>query len=418
LSCKTKTKLDRPSGDVPNSALFLLALTMILTQPHISRADASFEDFDRRANTGEPMSVVFFGGSLTWGANSSDPQSTSYRALMGQYLRSKYPKTSFTFHDAAIGGTGSKLGMFRLDRDVLSQKPDLVFLDFTANDDLFSDDLPTLSSYECLLREMIGRHIPIVQVFMGFKFTFGPNWNPDKLLRVIAHKKLAAAYHTGVGDVFPFVEQKLASGQAKIEKLWPFDGAHPDDPGYELFFEAVRDGFEQALTEKRVCVVPDKPVFSDQYMTRTRLRLADAQLPAGWRVSKTYRTSLWFDGLSSRWMGDVALCDMKDKATIQTLTIPFAGTFVGIIGEADGDGLSFKASVDGQPLLYRENAKAEPTDVWPFDTKRLGVGRLFVWRELSDTLSAGKHALVLQPVFIDGHEKVQLRIESVCVAGN
>ena len=94
------------------------------------------------------MSVVFFGGSLTWGANASDPQRTSYRALMGDYLRAKYPKTPFVFHDAAIGGTGSKLGMFRLERDVLSRKPDLVFLDFSANDDQVGTDIQTLASYE------------------------------------------------------------------------------------------------------------------------------------------------------------------------------------------------------------------------------------------------------------------------------
>src|SRR5689334_1200465 len=100
----------------------------------------SFGEFDRRATEGQALTVVFFGGSLTWGANASDPQRTSYRALMGQYLKDKYPKAHINCVDAAIGGTGSKLGMFRLERDVLSYKPDLVFLDFTANDDLAGSD--------------------------------------------------------------------------------------------------------------------------------------------------------------------------------------------------------------------------------------------------------------------------------------
>ena len=50
----------------------------------------------------------------TWGANASDPQITSYRGLMTQWLREKYPSTAITFYDAAIGGTGSQLGMFRM----------------------------------------------------------------------------------------------------------------------------------------------------------------------------------------------------------------------------------------------------------------------------------------------------------------
>ena len=83
---------------------------------------------------------MFFGASLTWGANASDPNLTSYRALVGARLEKAYPKARFKFWDAAIGGTGSQLGVFRFERDVLRRKPDLVFLDFSANDDINSDD--------------------------------------------------------------------------------------------------------------------------------------------------------------------------------------------------------------------------------------------------------------------------------------
>ena len=77
-------------------------------------------------------------------------------------------------------------------------------------------------------------------------------------------------------------------------------GAHPDDPGYEVFFEAARDGFEQAIAEKRVCIVPRAPVVSDAYHHRVRQVLVDGPLPQGWTREKTFRTSAWFDGLSSR----------------------------------------------------------------------------------------------------------------------
>ena len=35
---------------------------------------------------------------------------------------------------AAIGGTGSDLGVFRLGRDALRREPDLLFVEFTVND--------------------------------------------------------------------------------------------------------------------------------------------------------------------------------------------------------------------------------------------------------------------------------------------
>ena len=65
-----------------------------------------FAEFDRRAKAGERLTVVFFGASLTWGANATDPLLTSYRAVMANRLEQKYPAAHFTFRDGAIGGTG------------------------------------------------------------------------------------------------------------------------------------------------------------------------------------------------------------------------------------------------------------------------------------------------------------------------
>jgi len=55
---------------------------------------------------------------------------------MARHFQAKYPKAHFTFIDGAIGGTGTDLGIYRLQRDCLAHKPDIVFLDFSANDDV------------------------------------------------------------------------------------------------------------------------------------------------------------------------------------------------------------------------------------------------------------------------------------------
>ena len=323
---------------------------------------ASFADFDRRAREGEPLSVVFFGGSLTWGAYASDPQRTSYRALMGKYLRRKYPKTSFTFHDAAIGGIGSKLGLFRLNRDVLAHCPDLVFLDFAANDGLEGKDPRSLASYEGLLRELIGRGIPVMQAFFCFKHHLLP-CDPGSLPGYRSRKELARAYRTGEGDALLYLRDKIAAGKTRPDLLWDTDPSHPDDPGYQMFFEAVRDGFEQAVEEKRVCLVPPAPSHPEAPRPFARQILAEQPLPPGWVPAKTYRTSLWFDGLSSRWMGDVALCDIQNRSKTQPLRIPFRGTFLGLIGEADENGLGFRMTIDGRTI---SPVNAEPGAVWDF----------------------------------------------------
>ena len=129
---------------------FLLASTALAAEAQ----RGSFAEFDARAKAGGRLNVVFFGASLTWGANASDPAETSYRAVMRDRFERHYPAAHFRFRDAAIGGPGSQLGAFRLDRDVLAHKPDLVFVDFTANDDINSADPETLASYESILRRL------------------------------------------------------------------------------------------------------------------------------------------------------------------------------------------------------------------------------------------------------------------------
>ena len=374
----------------------------------------SFAEFDRKATAGQPMTVVFFGGSLTWGANASDPQRTSYRGLMADYLRHKYPRTSFAFYDAAIGGTGSKLGMFRLERDVMSRHPDLVFLDFTANDDHNGKDPETLSSYECLLRDMIGRNVAVVQAILPFKWNFGNSYAPEKMARYQEHLKLSAAYHTGLGDTFPYIQNQLTTGKANIDTLWAIDAVHPDDAGYQLFFEAVRDGFDAAVKEGRVCKVPAESVNAPRYAKRTRIEVADLPAPKGWTKSKTFRTSAFFDGLSSRWMDDVLVADAKNK-TIDPLTVEFTGTFVALFGEGDTDGLSANIKIDGKPVQYRANWKTAPVDDWPFNTKRFG-NKLFLFQEVSCYLQPGKHTIEIQPI-VPATGGGQFRLSSVCAAG-
>jgi lysophospholipase L1-like esterase len=392
-------------------------LAMSLSAKSHAAGTAGFAEFDRRGQAGESLNVVFFGGSLTWGANASDPQRTSYRGLMMAYLHERYPKAPLTFTDAAIGGSGSQLGIFRLERDVLANKPDIVFLDFTANDGLESDTRPQLASYEAILRDLVGRGIPVMQAFFGFRYNFGTSYDLALIPRRRDHLQLAAAYHTATGDVFPFIQAKVESGEETLAHLWPFDGAHPDDPGYKLFFEVMRQGFELAIKEKRVCQVPEKAVFSDTYRNHTRRHLVEHALPEGWTRQKTFRTSLWFDGLSSRWMDDVAACSATNREAVQPLKLEFTGTMVGVFGEADQDGLGFRVLIDGQPVMYQPNKKEPAVDVWKLDTKQFGTGRLFMWRTLADQLAPGRHTLEIRPEFPEGVTKGQLRLESVCFAG-
>jgi len=377
---------------------------------------ASFADFDARATAGENLTVVYFGGSLTWSANATEPNRTGFRGCMSDYLVKRYPKAHFNFVDAAIGGTGSKLGIFRLERDVMSYKPDLVFLDFICNDGGENRNIASSCCYEYLLRSMIGAGVPVVQMFFTFKFWAlhgAPYDAPDCHPRLVDYRRLVTAYSTAVGDVYtdgliPAIDDgSIDPDRTKaIEKVWPIDGGHPDDIGYALFAKAGQVGYERAVAAKLVCRVPEKPVLGT-VKDLMRTNPVDGELPAGWSRKLTYRTSAWYDGLSSRWMGDVAVFAGSEATP---LSVTRAGNFFAVFGEGDGDALSWDLAVDGTTVV-RHNM-------------RFGAGgRLMVFRAKTlegwEKGESAEHTFTLTPVVAapaTPKVKPEIRIGSICTA--
>ncbi len=375
---------------------------------------ASFADFDRRARSTKPVSVVFFGGSLTSGDGASDPERTSFRALMEKYLREQYPSARFNFFNAGRGGSGSKLGMFRTGSDVLSHKPDLVFLDFTTEDNLGGTDRQALASYERILRDLISEGIPVVQVLTGTKNYFGAAWKPLGPTRWRDHFQMGTLYHTAIGNSFPRIQNFLNNERHAVDQIWPKDETQPNDLGHQFFFEAARDGLEQAIREKRLCNFPVNAVFADEYRMRFQFFPANGPLPTGWHAENPLRASLSPSDISFDALNQIAVSDGEETAEAQPLRLTFTGTFVGISGEANEHGLGFKVSIDGKTVFYDDETDDE---VWPTSMTRESGEAHFFWHEISDKLSAGRHTLEIRPARSDRGEKGELRIESFCVAG-
>lgn len=385
-----------------------------------AREPATVAEVAARAEKHEPLSIVFFGGSLTWGANASDPNATSYRGRMMRWLRERYPQTPLAFHDAAIGGQGSTLGMFRMERDVLAHSPDLVFLDFTVNDDIGTADPLRLAAYERVMRDLLSSGAAVLPVFMCVRGTIvAPDSDPVPA-RYQAHQKLAASYGLVGADTLQTARAAVAGGRVRPDALYPFDRdpTHPDDVGYELFFEAARDAWLKAEKTSPASTMPEHPVFPDLFPRRARLRIADGVLPAGWSRSKTFRTSMWFDNLSSRWVGDVA---RADGSRAEPLVLNFDGSLVGLIGERSVLTAPFRVWIDGEPVA-RPRSKAADPFLWdistaPFATESAGAANLFAWTLLADDLKDGAHTLKIVPDFSSARPGADLRFESICSAG-
>jgi lysophospholipase L1-like esterase len=387
-------------------------------------AAASFAEFDRRARAGESLEVVFFGASLTWGANASDPLCTSYRAEVARRLEREYPQARFRFHDAAIGGTGSQLGVFRLDRDVLDHEPDLVFLDFSANDDIMSDTPETLASYEAILRRLVGEaRVPVVQVIFPFKWNVAAK-STAGMKRRDAHLALAAAYGTAVGDAIALAIDRVGRGETTLEALWPVDGVHPCDEGYQLFADAAWDAFLAAVRDGRVCRPPAAMLHADTYMRAVRRPLVEQEpLPAGWRAGRPNLTAANFDFLMSRWLDDVAIASRPGAEPGEEpapqparLRARFTGRMVMLFGETTKTSGKYRAWIDGKPVEHLCSSKKQKTDLFDAGAfaRRIGGNGHYVQVIATGLDGSAEHLLEIEPVLEPDEE---LRLESLCVAG-
>jgi lysophospholipase L1-like esterase len=365
----------------------------------LSASDAKFFTFDQRARAGEALSVVFLGGSLTWGAQSTDPQTKSYRALTSRKLEATYPKAHFRFGDAAIGGTGSQLAAFRLERDVLARKPDLVFLDFTINDDPYSEPKANrLASYESLVRRLEERGVPVVQVILPSKQDL--NAKPSARPLDALHKAIGSAYGLPLADAVALVRQRVADGQTTADRLWdlPEDRTHPGDAGYALYAEAAWDAYAHAVATKAVCRLPATMIHADTYMTVNRFRLATlSALPAGWTTGVPHRNAIAFDFVCSRWMDSLVIAE----SGAAPLRLKIRGSEVMLFGEQTKQSGSYRVIIDGgEPKTY---------------TAKCADGNMRLVNLIAQGLSADQeHDIEITPVLEPGQE---LRIESVCVAG-
>jgi hypothetical protein len=83
-------------------------------------------NFAAKLKAGKNIKIGYLGGSIT--------AQGGWRVLSRKWFQEQYPDAKVSEINAAIGGTGSNLGVFRAKHDVLDAKPDLLFVEFAVND--------------------------------------------------------------------------------------------------------------------------------------------------------------------------------------------------------------------------------------------------------------------------------------------
>ncbi len=208
-----------------------------------------------KLTNGETVNVAYLGGSIT-AANGWRPKTTAW-------LKKEFPKATINEIHAAIGGTGSDLGVFRLGRDVLQHKPDLLFVEFAVNDGGAQPE-NIWRSMEGIVRQTWKANPKTDIVYV---YTLAQNQLPDLLAgncaRSMSAMELLADFY-GIPSInfgvpvaalekegkLIFKGKKEDAVEGKI--LFSEDGVHPLDAGHDVYAKAVADGFNAMKSTKPV----------------------------------------------------------------------------------------------------------------------------------------------------------------------
>ena len=87
-----------------------------------------------RARSGQRVSIGYIGGSITMGSLATTPEEC-YAYLSCQWWKDTFKNADILYHNVGIGATTSQFGAARVIEDLLTKSPDVIFVEFSVNDD-------------------------------------------------------------------------------------------------------------------------------------------------------------------------------------------------------------------------------------------------------------------------------------------
>jgi len=356
----------------------------------------------KAAEGGTEIRVAYLGGSIT--------AAPGWRVKSLKWLQDRYPKAKLVEINAAIGGTGSNLGVFRNRQDVLAHKPDLLFVEFAVNDGGASPE-NIHRGMEGIVRQTWEAN-PATDIC--FVYTISEPVLPElkaghcsrsaTAMEVLADHYRIPSIHFGLQ-----VKKMLESGELifKGERtpensknaearplLFSTDGVHPlVETGHELYLQTLARSWE-ALEGKNPAPKPhtlDKPLREDHWAAAKLVPITPAMQEGPWTKLNPA------EGMAQRFskqMPDMWLASQPGAA----LKFKFNGTVAGVYDLVGPDGGQLSVTVDG-----KEAAKLTPR-FDPYCTyHRISTAYVFNRTEAADGNTPAPHEvrIVLSPEAFD-----------------
>lgn len=373
----------------------------------------------RRLTEDKKLKAVYFGGSVTAGYGSSNAGLYSWQSLSSAWLKSNFPEANISVVNTAIGESGTYLGTYRLEQDVIAQNPDLLFIEYAINDKYKGSSKEQAAlQYETIVREVRSAlpNCDIVTLLVTDKTA--SELLPELYPTAAGHEMIAEAYNIPTVNVGAALIASMSDKSAEWDTYFT-DTVHPTDAGYKKYYDCL----EEFLYNSLICedlssadVGHNMPeIQSEHLLDGNRMSLMGERMQ-GYLVSAdgfTYSDQLYYGPAATPHMGYYTC----PKGTAGEITFSFEGTELAIWTNFY-NGSTVDISVDGgeasrvtcdrhapTTLVSKLESRVHTVKIKPVtfgdDTTEMKIGAIFFRDETKQTLGKGtavKELITVDPV--------------------
>ncbi len=197
----------------------------------------------KKLEAGGEVRIGYLGGSIT--------AARGWRVQTLDWFRKQFPKATVDEINAAIGGTGSDLGVFRVGRDVLQHKPDLMFVEFAVNDGGAAPER-IWKAMEGIVRQTWAAN-PRTDICFVYTYRVGyeKDLRQEKCPRAASADEMLAE-HYGIPSINVALRVVELQSQGKLifksDEPTPAgvvrfskDGVHPLGEGHQIYTDVIGD---------------------------------------------------------------------------------------------------------------------------------------------------------------------------------
>ena len=190
------------------------------------------------------INLVFHGHSVPAGYFKTPVVNTlaSYPYLVLKDLKSVYPMTVVNVINTSIGGEHSESGLKRFEADVLTHKPDVLFIDYALNDRGMGLERAKIA-WEKMIRLALEKNIKVILL------TPSPDQRVDikddlSILDQHANqiKELAKSFQIGLIDTYALYKNKVKSGSNLVDYMSQVN--HPNEKGHQMITDEIMGYFK------------------------------------------------------------------------------------------------------------------------------------------------------------------------------